>query len=392
MTSDLPELSDTTDETAENKKDKPCKPKRHWFTLFIAWMALFFTAIGIMAGYKNWLRIHDKTKENRTSIALITTQLMNVPTSEKLSTIRAEVLEKMENIEAQSSKELTRAQKYAQQSQHYAETIDAQVAEMTQMQARLQLSARPSTSKDWVLSETEFLIRMANRKLHLDKDKHSALVALRSADENLARLGSPHFLPVRQQIAKDITALEQYAEPNIAELSQQITSLMIKLEPLPANNQDISAGEKVELGVNDKPSTTKQNENNSLWSEVKGQAESAFKQAVVIRKHNKPIESDLDADSRLQLYNLLQLRLETLRLMVLQGLDKGFHQQIKLINTTLKQYYPKEKAEPLLEIMTKLNEHNLSPKKPNISSSLKQLESALLTENNQQTVVKESKK
>lgn len=390
MTSDLPELSDKADDSLENKT-KPQKPKRHWFTLFIAWMALIFTALGIMAGYKNWLRIYDKTKENKSNIVAIQGQLSNVPSNEKLGTIRAELLEKTETVKAQSSKALTQTQKYAQQSQHYAETIDAQVAEMTQMQARLQLSARPTTSKDWILSETEFLIRMANRKLHLDKDKQSALTALRSADENLARLGSPHFLPVRQQITKDITALEQYKEPKIAELSQKITALMIKLEPLPANNREISSGEKVELDFSQQASGKDQAKDHSLWSELKGQAEEAFKQAVVIRKHNKPIESDLDADSRLQLYNLLQLRLETLRLMALQGLDEEYHQQVKLIQQTLTQYYPQERAKPLLDTIAELDGHNLSVKKPDISSSLKQLESALLTEKSEKKAVKESK-
>ena len=391
MTSDLPELSDTTDDTLESQENKPIKQKRHWFTLFIAWTALFFTAIGIMAGYKNWLRIHDKTKVNKSSIEVIQNQLAAVPSNKQLNSIRTELLEKTEEVKAQSSKALTQTQKYAQQSQHYAETIDAQVAEMTQMQARLQLSAKPTTSKDWVLSETEFLLRMANRQLHLDNDKQSALVALRAADENLARLGSPHYLPVRQQITKDITTLEQYAAPKITELSQQITSLMIKLKPLPANNQDIDEGEKLVLGSNTEASADEKSKNNSLWTEVKVQAQDAFKEAVVIRKHNQPIESDLDTDSRLQLYNLVQLRLETLRLMLLQGLNKEFHQQIQLINTTLEQYYPEERAKPLLDSMKELDKHNLSPKKPDISASMKQLESALLTESSKQTSTKEGK-
>ncbi len=382
MTSDLPELSSTTNDGVEEQKNvKKERRFRGWFTLFLAWMALFFTAVGIFAGYKNWLRIHDKTKINKASIELIQKQLGDVPSNEKLSLIRDELLKKTKELEEQTSKTLTKTQRYSQQSQHYAETIDAQVAEITQMQARLQLSSRPNTSKDWILSETEFLLRMANRQLHLDKDKHSALSALRAADENLARLGAPHFLPVRQQITNDITNLEQYAEPNIAELSQKISSLMLKLRPLPANDKDINSGEKVNIGE-EKKAAVDDNGANSLWSEVKEKAQDTFNQAIIIRKHNKPIQNALDADSRLQLYNLIQLRLETLRLMLLQRFDKEYHQQISLIKQTLEQYYPEEKAQPLLEIMADLDKQNLSPKRPDISKSIKQFESALLTEKN----------
>lgn len=394
MTSDLPELSSTE----ENLVEKPKKPKkerrfRGWFTLFLAWMALFFTAIGIFAGYKNWLRIHSKAKENKASIELIQKQLDDMPSNEKLSAIRTEILEKTKKLEEQTSQTLTKTQRYAQQAQHYAETIDAQVAEITQMQARLQLNSKPSTSKDWILSETEFLLRMANRQLHLDNDKKSALAALKAADENLARLGSPHFLPVRQQISKDIVRLEQYNEVDIADLSQQITGMIIGLSPLPANDAaEITEGEQIKLGSDDKTEASNENKENSLWSDVKKQAADAFNQAVIIRKHNQPIQSDLDAESRLQLYRLIQLRLETLRMMALQGLDTEYHQQIKLINKAVSKYYPEKRAETLLKTLQQLDAYNLAPKKPDISASIKQLESALLAEKAQQSTNTEDKK
>ena len=173
--------------------------------------------------------------------------------------------------------------------------------------------------------------------------------------------------------------LEQYAEPKIEELSQQITALIIQLEPLPANTQDISKGEKINLSSAD-DKKAEDTSGNSLWSTIKDQAQASFDEAIVIRKHDKPIEIELDADSRLRLYNLIQLRLETLRLMVLRGLDSEFHEQIKLINKTLQQYYPEEKAKPLLKIMKEMDSNNLSPERPDISASIKQLESALLTE------------
>ena len=394
MTSDLPELSSTE----ENLVEKPKKPKkerrfRGWFTLFLAWMALFFTAIGIFAGYKNWLRIHSKAKENKASIELIQKQLDDMPSNEKLSAIRTEILEKTKKLEEQTSQTLTKTQRYAQQAQHYAETIDAQVAEITQMQARLQLNSKPSTSKDWILSETEFLLRMANRQLHLDNDKKSALAALKAADENLARLGSPHFLPVRQQISKDIVRLEQYNEVDIADLSQQITSMIIGLSPLPANDAaEITEGKPIKLGSDDKAEASNENKENSLWSDVKKQAADAFNQAVIIRKHNQPIQNELDAESRLQLYRLIQLRLETLRMMALQGLDTEYHQQIKLINKAVSEYYPKKRAESLLKTLQQLDAYNLAPKKPDISASIKQLESALLAEKAQQSTNTEDKK
>jgi len=389
MSSDLPELPTVVEETPAVEDKKVNKQGKSWFTLFIAWMALLFTAIGIAAGYKNWLRISDKAKENKANIEVIQQQIKDVPSNNQLNTIRNELLQQTEAIQQQTSTAVLKTQKFAEQSQRYAETINAQMAEITQIQAKAQQTAKPSTDKEWLLSETEFLIRMASRKLHLDQNAHSAIAALKAADENLVSLGSPHYLPVRQQLSKDIMALENYPAPQIAKISQQITALMMQLEPLTVDTRDVSTGTRVVLGDNDNASTSNSVSNtqlateetgNSLWSELKNQVYTQFNRAVIIRKHNQPIQSALDADSRQQLYRLMQLRLETLRLLALQKFDKAYHQQIQLIVDTVTQYYPKERADVLLKTIKQWDSYNLSPKKPNILSSLQQLESALLTE------------
>jgi len=389
MNSDLPELPTVVEEelkTTDKKASKQSsKSGTAWFTLFIAWMALIFTAIGIAAGYKNWLRISDKTKANKVTIEVIQQKIVDMPSNHQLNTIRAELLQQTEAIQQQTSTAVLKTQKFAEQSQRYAETINAQMAEITQIQAKVQQVAKPSTDKEWLLSETEFLIRMASRKLHLDQSPHAAIMALKAADENLVQLGSPHYLPVRQQLSKDIMALENYPAPKIAKISQQITALMIQLTPLTAKHSDLSQGDVIRLGDKDlagKDSAVEEEENmgNSVWAKLKQQAYTQFNRAVIIRKHNQPIQDDLDADSRQQLYRLLQLRLETLRLLALQKLDQEYHQQIQLITETVTQYYPKESAETLLKTIKQWDSYHLSPKKPNILSSLQQLESALLTE------------
>ena len=402
MNSELPELPAVAAEnleTAETKANQQAdqqanqptdKLGKAWFTLFIAWMALIFTAIGIAAGYKNWLRISDKTKANKAAIEMIQTKIADVPSNHQLNTIRSELLQQTEAIQQQTSTAVLKTQKFAQQSQRYAETINAQMAEITQIQAKVQRVVKPSTDTEWLLSETEFLIRMASRKLHLDQSPHAAVMALKAADENLVRLGSPHYLPVRQQLSKDILALENYPAPQIAKISQQITAVMIQLTPLSANGSDLSQGERISLGEKARSpevetsaaesAAASANGGNSFWAKLKQESYTQFNRAVIIRKHNQPIQDHLNADSRQQLYRLLHLRLETLRLLALQKLDKEYHQQIQLITETVTQYYPKESAEALLKTIKQWDSYHLAPKKPNILSSLQQLESALLTE------------
>jgi len=54
-------------------------------------------------------------------------------------------------------------------------------------------------------------------------------------------------------------------------------------------------------------------------------------------------------------------------------LNEEYHQQIKLIRTTLQEYYPDTMAKPLLTMLDKLDEQNLSPALPQIHGAYKQL-------------------
>ena len=77
-----------------------------------------------------------------------------------------------------------------------------------------------------------------------------------------------------------------------------------------------------------------------MWADYKRKVANAFDQAIVIRQHDKPIQMQMDADARLHLFQLLQLRLESLRLLVLQRDNAGFHAQLGLIRDTVSSYYP----------------------------------------------------
>ncbi|MEZ5447815.1 MAG: uroporphyrinogen-III C-methyltransferase [Thiolinea sp.] len=55
---------------------------------------------------------------------------------------------------------------------------------------------------------------------------------LRAADQQLALLGDTVYQPVRQQIARDLAALEAVQMPDVVALSQLLDELLAQLEPL----------------------------------------------------------------------------------------------------------------------------------------------------------------
>ncbi len=64
------------------------------------------------------------------------------------------------------------------------------------------------SEQGWGLSEVEYLLRIANQRLLLQRDVKTAKLALISADARLRELADPHYFGVREQIAAELEALE----------------------------------------------------------------------------------------------------------------------------------------------------------------------------------------
>lgn len=343
------------------------------FALSLSLLALFFTAAGIASGYKHWQRMNDKTRDNQTELAELRQQVGTLPERTELETLRQEVLNRTRQDTTSTTEALQEMARLQNQTRQFADTVAAQVEQITLLQARLQNSVTPPPAQDWQIAQVEFLLQLAIRELHLGQDATTAQAALKEADALLARLGSINYLPVRQQITRDLTALQGFVVPDISTLSQQIRTLMLELQPLPSPAPQ--AGEPANSAAGSSQSAERQPAA-SVWENYKRQAIEALDKAVVIRELDQPIRLELDSTLQQHLYQLLHLRLENLRLLALQHLDKEYHAQIESIRILMLTYYTEDLAKPLLADLEKLDQYQLQPVLPDISGSLRQLEKA----------------
>ncbi|WP_392565097.1 uroporphyrinogen-III C-methyltransferase [Utexia brackfieldae] len=98
-----------------------------------------------------------------------------------------------------------------QQSQNQFTTkIDdaMQINEQSLQKLHAQLSAlSPANNNNWLISQADYLVNLAGRKIWNDQDYVTARLLLKSADASLAETNDPSLLPVRQAIAKDMSSL-----------------------------------------------------------------------------------------------------------------------------------------------------------------------------------------
>lgn len=371
------EKSETTSLIDPPELPATSKTKGVGFALFIAFLALFFTAGGIAAGYKHWQRMNTKAKEHSTHLTTLDQLLAQKADSSTLDSLRSDVKQTVESLSAAASADLQKMAQMNNETRQFAETVTAQVEQVTNLQARLQHHLAPKTDHDWQIEEVAFLLRLANQELHLTGVKAPSLAALKEADLLLGKLGSVSYLPVRQQLAKDIASLEALAEPDLITISQGINALTVELSAQLSQALPQPAQKLEEFANSTEQATAPEN---SIWQEYKQKAINTLNEAVVVHQVDQPLASALDSESRQSLHQLILLRLENLRLMAIQRQDKSYHQQIALIRDTLQAYYPKEQATALLEHLNNLDQLNLQPQLPDISASLKQLEKARSTD------------
>ncbi|GAA5443547.1 hypothetical protein Misp06_01724 [Microbulbifer sp. NBRC 101763] len=99
------------------------------------------------------------------------------------------------------------------QIQAQANTISELKQQLASMQRSItaqgnRLSELGNVSRqDWQLAEADYLLRMANQRLMLEDNSRAALGLVEKVDKILRQVNLPDLYGVRQQLAKDITAL-----------------------------------------------------------------------------------------------------------------------------------------------------------------------------------------
>jgi uroporphyrin-3 C-methyltransferase len=109
---------------------------------------------------------------------------------------------------------------------------DRQSTEVVRLEKRLNAilteirSLAGTRSQDWILAEVEYLLRLANQRVMMEKEVKGAIALLQSADTLIEQAEIVSAFPVRRAIAEDLATLKSLAhldtEGTYLKLSAQI--------------------------------------------------------------------------------------------------------------------------------------------------------------------------
>jgi uroporphyrin-3 C-methyltransferase len=108
-----------------------------------------------------------------------------------------------------------------------------------------ELRTRTETpQRAWVRAEALYLLELAERRLKLERDVQTAIVAMESADARLATLDDPAVRDVRAKLALELAALRAVPVPDIADVLVRIGRLEDEVPTLPVMGMPVSQGQR----------------------------------------------------------------------------------------------------------------------------------------------------
>lgn len=236
------------------------------------------------------------------------------------------------NVSSANAQLLTQVQKIerAQRDSTAQQQID-----LENVHERLN-SITGATRQDWLFAEAEYLLRIANQRLFLEKDPATAQSLLEAADQVLAESGDTALMPVRIQIAEELLQLRQQSTGEIDTLLLRLNALANTLPGLTVKLIHPSAQDGTKQVPDDQkiePAADQQAINNSLvggwWQSMKNKLSAAMHSLVTIQRKEQRILAPASPEYASYITQNLALRIEQAKLFLMRHRFEDFATSIK---------------------------------------------------------------
>ncbi|MHB8534931.1 MAG: uroporphyrinogen-III C-methyltransferase [Sulfuricaulis sp.] len=224
---------------------------------------------------------------------------------------------------------------------------------------------------EWALTETEQLLVIANNRLQLAHDVHSALAALRAADEQLKILARPKLLPVRRELAREISQLESLDKTDISGITLRLVTMADNVDRLPLA-LDIRQAEETQSPVSGKPGGVQLAAAESGWRQTARSVWHDILSLVRIRDNVTAQRPLLPPEQQYFLRENLRLMLYSAQQALLQGSIATYQQNLKSAQRLLKDYFDvnSQSVAAMRDEVGKLLSMKIVTELPDISASL----------------------
>jgi uroporphyrin-3 C-methyltransferase len=346
----------------------------------IAWLALVLAlAVAAYNGYQGWLQWQAGDAQAGREAALAELRGQQESLDRSLQALNRRVAETEQGDTASrvallgSAVDDLRAQlgeldTAAIDTQSRDQALQAALFDLRQSVTALEASVAALASRGQSpgqrldILEVESLLRMASERLQLFADPRAADEALLLADQRLATMEDPLYLPVRKRINRARQVLASLAVPDLVELDGRISALQGGIAALPFPGDRPPAAAPGEASA----------EGEGAWARLK----QTLASLVTVRRSTPEDAAAISLDDKDYLRQGVWLQLESARLSVMRKDAGGYSRSLNRARDTLASHFDPG-AEAVRAAMAEIDDLLQAPievEMPDISAPWSQLQ------------------
>jgi uroporphyrin-III C-methyltransferase len=312
----------------------------------LIWLSLLVLFIAIVAGmsfvYRQYVLQQD-------ILANMEEQLENKMAALSLE---HEVLEK--EVEQQLVNQQTQVQ---QGLDEMASRVDSNATK---------LMALSSVNRDdWKLAEINYLLRMADYRVLMEKDNVNALALAMSADEILASLDQTGLQQIRKILAEEIAVMKMAGRVDREGLYMQISALANQIDAIPFVQPLAEVIEPETIEAEGEQKTLKEKTKDffyGIWLKLKPD--------LRVHNHGKEINAILPPAEQIYLRQNLRLMMEQAQAALLRGEGEIYKDSLVKAQNWINQYYQlNQQSKIILDEIRLLAQENIAPEYNNFENS-----------------------
>ena len=246
--------------------------------------------------------------------------------------------------------------------------VPAQVNELGRSVEELRTRTE-SPQRAWVRAEALYLLELAERRLELEGDVETAIVAAESADARLATLDDPGLREVRAKLSGEIAALRAVPLPDLADVMSRIDRLEGAVPGLPVIGMPVSEVRRT------RPEPAVEGALQRAWRRVS----QAARDLVTLRRIEPATARLVTQEEDLLRRQHLELLLFSARIAAMRPDGAAFGQSLRAAGAWMGQYFDTARPEvaAALEDIAALGEVNIDPDLPSVGEARRLLQSVI---------------
>lgn len=225
----------------------------------------------------------------------------------------------------------------------------------------------------WKVAEVEYLLRIANHRVQLQRDVATAIAALKAADARIRDLAEPALWEVREMVIDEMSALRSVSQPDYAGMAAQLNALANRAIKLSVGGAKYTppAPDQVSEPPPAMDVTEWKKELQAAFEKVKD----TLQESVKVHVHERPLAPMMAPDQQYLLRENLRLKLEGARLALLRQDQALFQASLDTAAQWLEAYFEADNNEfkAVKDGITQLRSVALTTQLPDISGSLRLL-------------------